>query len=87
MAEQKQKELLIKKEILINSFEAAISSNIKNFNVILEICECKSELNNKNLFYNELVSKNIEEIKTYYLNNIKSITSNYLTKLDICKSI
>lgn len=86
LAEQKQKELIIKKEILINSFEAAISSKIKNFNEILKICECNSEVINKNSFYNELVSKNINDIKIYYLNNVKEITSNYLAKLDVCNN-
>ncbi len=84
LADKEQRELRIKKEKLIYANQQAISSNINAYNEMLSACECegsvsKFSVNNENLF-----SKDLTEIKLYYLSTIKKATINYLSSLNQC---
>lgn len=84
MAEQNEMALKLKKEELINSYKSAISSNIESYNNALKVCNCDSnliKLEDKNIDVSE---KSIEDIKSYYLNSLKGLTSNYLSQLNLC---
>lgn len=84
LAEQKDKEVLLKKEQLILNYKTLIASNIKTYNETLKSCNCNhkpiSDINNSET----ISSKNIEDIKTHYLENLKTLASNYLTELNAC---
>lgn len=85
LAKQQEKELLLKKEQLIKSYNSVISSNIETYNKALEICDCDHEALLNNLEnQKEVKSKSIEEIKTHFINNLKGLTSNYLSQLNLC---
>jgi hypothetical protein len=85
MAEQDEMALKLKKEEIINSYKSVISSNIESYNNALKVCNCNHsliKLEEKNINASE---KSVEEIKLYYLNSLKGLTSNYLAQLDTCK--
>lgn len=85
LAKQQEKELLIKKEQLIKSYNSVMSSNIETYNKALEICDCDHEAFSNNIEnQKEVKSKSIEEIKTYFINNLKGLTVNYLSQLNLC---
>jgi|SRR5690606_18008948 len=84
LAEQNEMELKLKKEQMINSYKSAISSNIESYNNALSVCNCASspiKLENNTV---DVSQKSLDEIKTYYLNSLKGITSNYLAQLNSC---
>lgn len=84
LAEQKDKEVLLKKEQLILSYKTLISANIKTYNETLKSCNCNHKTI-PNIDNSENTSaKNTEEIKTYYINNLKILASNYLAELNTC---
>lgn len=85
LAEQKEKELMIKKKKLILSYESAISSNINTYNETLNVCECinyKPFKDHKSL--EDMTEKSIEDVKTHYINRIKSMASEYVSLLNSC---
>ncbi|MDD7884971.1 hypothetical protein [Flavivirga sp. 57AJ16] len=85
LAEQKAKELMIKKKKLILSYENAISSNINTYNETLNACECinyKPFRDNKSL--EDMTEKSIEDVKTHYIERIKSMASEYSSLLNNC---
>lgn len=84
MAEQKEKELMLQKEQLINQYNTAITSSVKNYNDNLKMCGCNNTIKKPTSDSNTLTSKSIEEIKGYYLNNLKEMTSTYLSYLNNC---
>jgi hypothetical protein len=84
MAEQDEMALKLKKEEMINSYKSVISSNIETYNNALKVCNCdytaiKQADNNA-----EISKKSEAEIKLYYLNSLKGLTSNYLSQLNLC---
>lgn len=85
IAKKEQRELRIKKETLIGLNEQAIASNIRAYNEVLIACECDSRVSNTISNNENMFSRNIEQIKLYYLDTIKSLTSNYLSILNQCK--
>ncbi|GAA3583632.1 hypothetical protein [Snuella lapsa] len=82
--EQKQKELDLKKEQLINSYNEVIATNIKTYNELLETCNCKYEVFKPIDKTETIKTKSVEEIKTYFVNGLKDLTSNYLSQLELC---
>ncbi len=84
MAKQKEKSLMLQKEEIISEYKTAIASSVKNYNDILKICGCKNEISNPNDDTGSLMDSSPEEIKTYYLKNIKDLATTYLTYLDSC---
>ena len=84
MAEQKEKSLMLEKEQMISKYKTAISSSVKNFNDVLKICECKNEISNPNDNSGSLMNSSPEDIKTYYLKNLKELTTTYLAYLESC---
>jgi len=84
MAEQKGKELILKKEEMISQYNSAIASNVTNFNTVLKIYKSKDEVVIPNENSGELMDKSLEEIKSHYLQNLKGITNTYLSYLNSC---
>lgn len=84
MAEQNEMALKLKKEELINSYKSVISSNIESYNNALKVCNCDSKLIKLEDKNTDVSEKSIEEIKSYYLNSLKGLTSNYLVQLNTC---
>lgn len=83
LAQQNEMELKLKKEQMINSYKSAITSNIESYNNALNVCNCSSspiKLEDKT----DVSQKSLEEIKAYYLNSLKGLTSNYLAQLNSC---
>lgn len=84
MDEQKGKELILKKEAMINQYKSAISSNVKSFNDSLKIYNSKDKVGIPNENSNHLMDKSLEEIKSHYLQNLKRLTNTYLSYLNNC---
>ncbi len=85
LALQKEKESNLKKERLINTYKEAIANNIKTYNNILEICDCDpSTLADIKPKEEKIADKSVEEIKLLLIENIKGLTTNYLSRLDLC---
>ena len=84
LAEQNDMELKLKKEQMINSYKSVISSNIESYNNALKICNCGHEPLTVEDKTSDVSQKSVEEIKTYYLNSLKGLTSNYLAQLNSC---
>ena len=82
---KEQKELRLKKEKLIAANEEALSANIKAFNEMLLACGCNSKIKANEFTNDNLLLKNIVEIKEFYLTSVKKITSLYLENLNNCK--
>ncbi|WP_100616090.1 hypothetical protein [Confluentibacter citreus] len=84
MAEQDEMALKLKKEEIISSYKTAISSNIESYNNALKVCNCGHELIKLEDKATDVSQKSVEEIKSYYLNSLKGLTSNYLAQLNSC---
>lgn len=84
LKQQQEKELTLQKEQKISEFETVLSTSLKNYNDILKICNCESEITAFNENSDTLKDKNLEEIKTYYIKIIKSVSSDYLSALNSC---
>ncbi|GAA4955217.1 hypothetical protein GCM10023314_31170 [Algibacter agarivorans] len=84
LAEQKEKELKLKKEQLILSYNSAITSNIKTYNDVLKICNCKHEAIENIESSVDVSTKSVEDIRNFYTNNLKKLASNYLSELNSC---
>ncbi|WP_308993376.1 hypothetical protein QLS71_011360 [Mariniflexile litorale] len=85
LAEQKEKELQLKKETLILNYKSAISSNIKTYNETLKSCNCNGESIKDVESLEDTDSKSMEDIRIYYINNLKTLASSYLSQLNLCK--
>lgn len=84
LAEQKEKELILKKKELIISYEAILALNIKTYNETLKVCDCNHDTFKTSDDSNYLLAQNIENIKTHYNISLKTLTSNYLSQLEVC---
>ena len=84
LAEREKKELHLKKELFISENEVAIASNIKAYNKLLTVLNCNTEVIKTKDDNSDFISKDIDVIKSYYLNVVKEITSTYLKKLNKC---
>lgn len=84
LAEKEAAELRLKKEQLIIKNDLALTSNLENFNNILNVCDCDLEMPEINYKKEALFSKDLNEIKKEYLTIFKNMTSNYLDKLNAC---
>jgi len=84
LAEQNEMELKLKKEQMINSYKSALSSNVESYNNTLKICDCISSPIKLQDNVADVSQKSLEDIKTYYLDSLKGITSNYLAQLNSC---
>lgn len=86
LAEQQKRELMLQKEQLINQYNTAISASVKNYNDNLKMCGCNNTIGKPTSDSNFLTSKSIEEIKGYYLNNLKELATSYLSYLNNCSN-
>ncbi|MBP0903938.1 hypothetical protein ACFSKN_05695 [Mariniflexile gromovii] len=84
LAEQKEKELELKKEALILNYQNAIASNIKTYNETLKSCNCNHQSIKNMDDLEDATSKSIEELKVFYVNNLKTLASAYLSELSLC---
>lgn len=86
LAKQKEEELWIEKQQLISKTNTAISKNIQAYNDILNACKCHTVFPDNTSKQNEkeLMTKSVDEIRTYYIKSIKDLTSNYMTMLSTC---
>jgi len=84
MAEQKAKEIMVQKEILIGKYETAIASNINSYNEALQNCDCNARIENVLDLSEKPFSKSDSEIKLYYVDAIKKLSSLYVLKLETC---
>lgn len=87
LVDKENRELRLKKETLITTNQQAISSNINAFNDMLTACECDARIFVDSLSTENLLSKNLNEIKSYYLRSIRKVTQDYITSLNQCNSL
>ena len=85
LAEQKEKELKLKKEQLILSYKNTLSTNLKTYNETLKVCDCEHKNLAEPAPLDNISTKSIEDIKSYYKTNLKTLASNYLSELDLCE--
>lgn len=83
---QKEEGLRIEKQQLIAKSNAALLKNIEAYNEILDACKCKTSISdnpsiNSN---NQLMTKSVDEIRSYYIITIQELTSNYMSMLSTC---
>ena len=86
MDEQKQQEIRLHKEVLINNYESTIGSNLKAFNQSLRIYGCYDTLKHEITSSDLLFSKSDDAIKEHYIELIKKMSALYLSKLEQCDS-
>ena len=79
LADKEERELRIKKEKLIYASQQVLSSNINTYNEMLLANECEGSVSKLSVNNKNLLSKDLTEIKLYYLNTIKKATLNYLS--------
>lgn len=84
LAEQSEMELKLKKEQMISSYKSALSSNVESYNNTLKVCDCTHSSIKLDESTADVSQKSLEEIKMYYLNSLKGLTSNYLAQLNSC---
>jgi len=86
LAEQRLKQVNLEKNKFIESNEKAIKSNIKAYNDLLKACNCNATITNTNESTISLKSKDLEEIRTHYIDKTIRISENYLAELNGCKN-
>ena len=86
MAKQREEAQFIEKQQLIAKSNAAISKNIQAYKELLDACNCHTEIPEDNAKQEDgqLISKSVDEIKAYYIQSIKDLTSNYMEMLSTC---
>ncbi|NNK87935.1 MAG: hypothetical protein HKO90_06605, partial [Flavobacteriaceae bacterium] len=84
LLDQKKKELLIQKELLITNYGAALSSNIKSYNESLGNFECSSNVTIDTPIHDELIAMTPKALKSYYLNAIKTAADRYMLNMEKC---
>ena len=84
LAQQKDKELRLKKKQLILSYKNAVASNIKTYNDVFKICDCNHEAILNIEASEDISKKSIKDIRNFYNDNLKVLASNYLTELNSC---
>ncbi|MFC4720844.1 hypothetical protein ACFO5O_00815 [Geojedonia litorea] len=83
LAKQKEEELVVEKQQLILKTNAAITKHVQAYNDALNALNSKTKIKEDDLKQseNQLISKSVDEIKTYYLKSIKDLTTNYMNVL------
>lgn len=85
LTQEEQEALQLKKEQLITTYNHALTSNIKAYNEVLNLCNCNYETINDFSNIEDVSTKSIEQIKSFYKNNFKRLASNYLKALNSCQ--
>lgn len=87
LAAQNEKEEQLKKAKLIEAYNDAIVNNLATYKKILEICDCDpatlkdiAPKENK-----DIESESLEEIRLHLIEAFKTLTSNYLSHLNLCE--
>ena len=83
-SDQKEKEIRVQKEIIINGFESAVDSNIRSYNEALMSCQCEARINPDGFSSEGLLEQTDREIKHYYADVIKRLSNLYILKLESC---
>lgn len=84
LAQKEAAKIRIKKEQLISKNDLALTTKIESFNTILNACNCEAEMPKISYKKEALLAKDLNQIKKEYLTIFKSMTSNYLNKLNAC---
>ena len=84
MAEQNEMALKLRKEELANSYRSVIASNIETYNNSLKTCNCNHEPLKVTESEPDIYTISMEAIKSFYMERIKKLTSNYLSQLNAC---
>lgn len=85
LAEQEEKESLLKKEQFIALNEKSITENIRVYNELLKACDCEASISNTSENISDMSTKKILQIRTHYLDKAIKISQNYITVLNDCK--
>lgn len=83
IAQQKQ-EMRIQKEILVTSYDSALTSNLKSYNEAFVNCNCGSSLEKPAIIIEQLMEMENKEIKEIYVDAIRSLSNSYILKLESC---
>ena len=83
---QQQKELQIQKELLLTSYDTALTSNLNSYNEALRNCNCNSMLKRPVINNSEVMELEDTDIKEYFVDAIKTLSSRYIFKLESCLS-
>ena len=86
LAAQNEKETQLKKEQLVLNYKTIIASNLKSYNDALKICNCSETPITFNESNSAVLEKTNEEIKDFYLKNIKELSLLYTNTLSACKT-
>ena len=86
LAQQKEDVITLKKKRLILTYKEAVASNIKSYNEALKVCDCSHDDLKDNDDSEDLLVKDIEDIKTYFKKNLTTLASNYLEQLNLCEN-
>ncbi len=76
LAEQNEKEVLLKKEQLILNYKTLIASNIKTYNETLKSCGCNHKTISNYDTLEDTSNKSLDGIKLFYVTNLKTLVSN-----------
>lgn len=82
LAAQKAKAVTLEKEALINKYNKALILNIETYNNLLKAFGSGASLSFDTVNNTNLLQKNTEDIKAYFIENTKKVTQNYLAELD-----
>ncbi|WP_066220727.1 hypothetical protein [Formosa haliotis] len=89
LAEQKERELLAIKNMLISKNKSVLNTNVSAYNEALALCNCNTEPITVTPSPEDQVLqyKSIDGIRSHYLNALKTLTSTYLSKLNACATV
>ncbi|AUS07096.1 hypothetical protein [Pseudotamlana carrageenivorans] len=85
LAQQEAQELALRKQQIIKSYKARILENVKSFNETLKVYGSNSPITFEETVI-DLETKSVTEIKSHYINEMKTITKNYLEALNQCEA-
>lgn len=85
LAQQEAQELALQKQHIIKTYKARILENIKSYNETLKIYGSDSPVTFEDTII-DLETKSVSEIKSHYLNEMKSLTKTYLEALNRCET-
>ncbi len=83
LKQQEEERVLLAKKALITKYENVLSKNLKHFNTSLKDCDCNTTLTHSASTPSTGISD--PAIKAHYINALKNLTSNYMSKLEACK--
>ena len=83
---QKNKKLELEKQNFINNNQKALTEHIRTYNTSLKACDCNSTITGEDFATSDLLAKDIDELKVFYINKTMELTQHYITLLGNCKT-